>query len=228
MATLPCFELYVDMLACHTESLLLTVLGLLHRLSARQNTHETFWDCDTATHLVQLLRSDSREVAKLCAAQVLQRLCADPDLHSRLVTTDVVPAVITLLRRAADAPDGAERGGSLVLSLLTALQELLTHATARAQVWLICNTRTCVLCSYAQMHVCCAASSFLVRADGREPPPGPTSVMALAGDKAGPPHEPNLQAGVSTPLAFAAGPGANGEQHPGKPGVWGHTRPCSR
>ena len=122
------------MLSCRPEGLLLSALGLLHRLSARQNTHETFWDCDTATVLVQLLRSDSREGAKQRAAQVLERLCADPDLHSRLLTTDVVPVSVALLRRAAEAPDGAGRGGSLVVCLLTGLHELLGSADAKKQV----------------------------------------------------------------------------------------------
>lgn len=133
MATLPCFELYVGMLGCRPDGLLLAALGLLHRLSARQNTHETFWDCDTATVLVQLLRSDSREGAKLRAAQVLERLCADPDLHSRLLTTDVVPVSMALLRRAAEAPDGDGRGGSLVVCLLTALRSLLASTDAKTQ-----------------------------------------------------------------------------------------------
>ncbi len=121
MSTLPCFELFVDLATCRSPPLALAALGLLHRLAARQDTHETFWDCDAVAQLVAHVQrrsaavsaaaataaapSDSAAAAvQLRAAQVLERLAADPDLHGRLAATELPAALMAIVKRGAEPP----------------------------------------------------------------------------------------------------------------------------
>ncbi|GFR40413.1 hypothetical protein Agub_g987, partial [Astrephomene gubernaculifera] len=145
MATLPSVELFVDLLAASHPPLVAAVLELLAALAARQDAHETFWDCDVVGQLVAHLQLRSAAAAaaaaaatppaagasrasgsvgaaaaaataaagggssssgvvqqlQLRAAQVLERLCCDPDLHGRLAATELPAALMAVVRRAA-------------------------------------------------------------------------------------------------------------------------------
>ncbi|GIM16478.1 hypothetical protein Vretimale_19105, partial [Volvox reticuliferus] len=90
MATLPAVELFVDMLAASSGSLVLAAMQLMERLAERQDAHETFWDCDAVAQLVVHLQLRSAAAA-VAAAEAATVATAVADHVPRYANGEAIP-----------------------------------------------------------------------------------------------------------------------------------------